>query len=165
MGEELHLEGQDSPTLKTFEVTDQKLKFTAVDSLALPLTAWENASPDLVSRVGWGWASVGLSSLWITFLSKCSVKGKSNLYYSRHYNHDYVEGPCLKKERRKRERENWIRFEYLAWNTFIKCEGRSFWMFLDLAQYAGDFGYTELLNFVSRTFVSGLMFRFYLFLN
>lgn len=33
-------------------------------------------------------------------------------------------------------------------------------MFLDLAQYAGDFGYIELLNFVSRTFVSGLMFRF-----
>lgn len=33
-------------------------------------------------------------------------------------------------------------------------------MFLDLAQYAGDFGYIELLNFVSRTFVSELMFRF-----
>lgn len=39
MGEELHLEGQDSPTLKTFLETDQKLKFTAVGSSALPLIA------------------------------------------------------------------------------------------------------------------------------
>lgn len=49
MGEELHLEGQDSPTLKTFEVTDQKLKFTAVDSLALPLWLLERMLPQILS--------------------------------------------------------------------------------------------------------------------